>query len=279
VKRIQSIAGACATVIVVMAGALSPASAGAAAPDPTAASAPTTATPGAAAPGGAIIEHAGPNASIARWAEGEYAYRSLKDGADRGWERFRLTVHPDGSRSLLMWHGLRARSAQFTVSLRAEPSFRPLEAYVNYWNDGKYKGSATMFVTGPSLYLISHGAWGTYRERVAVPERFTIGTHPISADGWHTWVADAQPGAPGRVYGLEAGTDPAKPIRGIVREMPIERLGTERIRVAAGDFDTVKYRLAGSTEIWLHGEDRLMIRMRNERSDRDYELVKYATGR
>jgi len=134
-------------------------------------SAPTSAPAAGSIAGAPTEESPGPNSSIVRWSEGEYVYRSLKDRAERGWERFSLTVHPDGSRSMLMWHGLRARSAQFTVSLRSEKTFRPLEAYVSYWNDGKYKGSATMFVSGPTLYLISRGAWGTHRERVPVPER------------------------------------------------------------------------------------------------------------
>ncbi len=224
-------------------------------------------------------ESRGPNTGIQRWAEGEYAYRALKDGRDRGWERFRMTVHPDGTRSMLMWHGLRARSSQFTVQLRVEPSFRPLEAYVSYWNDGKFKGSASMFVTGGTLELVSHGAWGTYRERATVPDGFTIGTHPIAADGWHAWVADAFPGSPGRVYGLEAGVDLMKPIRGTVRDTPIEKLGRERIRVPAGEFETTRYRIAGTTEVWLHGEDRLLVRMRNERFDRDYVLTTLTTGR
>jgi hypothetical protein len=233
----------------------------------------------AQAPPAPAKESSGPNTSMVRWVEGEYAYRALKDGADRGWERFRLTVHPDGTRSMLMWHGLRARSAQFTVSLRAEGSFRPLEAYVSYWNDGKYRGSAAMFVHGPRLELVSHGTWGTHRETVDAPARFSIGSHPVSADGWHAWVSDATPGTPARLYSLEAGTDVFKPIRGTFRDMPMERVGPERIRVPAGEFDTVRYRMAGMADVWVHGEDRLLIRMRQERADRDYVLTKLTTGR
>jgi hypothetical protein len=226
----------------------------------------------------AVPESTGPNTSVARWAEGEYAYRSLADGRDRGWERFRLTVHPDGSRTLLMWHDLRARSAQFNVMLRVDGSFRPLDAFVSYWNDGRYKGSAAMMVLGPTLELASRGAWGTLRETVQVPERFSIGTHPIAGDGWHIILEG--PGAPrALVYGLEAGADPAKPIRGELREMPVERVGTERISVPAGEFDTVHYRFAGMTDVWIHGEDRLMVRMRNARADRDYVLQRYSSGR
>ena len=142
-------------------------------------------------------ENEGPNASIARWAEGEYAYLEAATGAQRGFERFRLTVHPDGSRTLLMWHDLTARNAQFTVMLRTEPSFRPLEASVSYWNAGQYKGFASLMVDGETLHLSSSGSYGTVEQEVAVPEQFSIGSHPISGDGWHLWLE-------------EPGQDPAR---------------------------------------------------------------------
>jgi len=219
----------------------------------------------------------GPNTSVRRWLEGEYAYTTLSDGRDRGWERFRMTVHPDGTRSLLMWHGLRARSAQFTVLLRTAATFEPLEGYVSYWNDGKFKGSASLFRDGDRLDVESHGAWGEVREQPVVASPFSIGTHPISGDGWHLWVESLGPG-PARVFGLEAGADPDKPIRGALRELPFERLGEERITVPAGEFDTVHYRLGGRTDVWLHGEDRLMVRMRNVAADREYLLTRLDTG-
>jgi hypothetical protein len=217
------------------------------------------------------------NASVLRWAEGEYAYTTLDGSRDRGWERFRTTVHPDGSRSLMMWHGLRARSAQFTVLLRTTPAFEPLEGYVSYWNEGKFKGSASIFRDGHVLDLESHGAWGSLHERVPVDSPFSIGTHPIAGDGWHLWVESRGPG-PARVFGLEAGADPGKPVRGELREMPFERIGAERISVPAGEFDTVHYRIAGRTDVWLHGEDRLMVRMRQAQSDREYVLTRYHGG-
>ena len=40
-----------------------------------------------------------PNANLARWARGTYDYINSADGALRGWERFQLMVHRDGSRT------------------------------------------------------------------------------------------------------------------------------------------------------------------------------------
>lgn len=76
------------------------------------------------------VDNAGSNASIVRRAGGTYAYTTISDGRHRGAEHFQLLVHPDGSRTMMTWHDLSARNAQFSVVLRVASTFRPLEAYV-----------------------------------------------------------------------------------------------------------------------------------------------------
>ena len=83
----------------------------------------------------------GPNANILRWASGTYAYTTLSEPRDRGWERFHMNVYTDGSRTMNMWHDLSARDAQFTIILRVAENFRPLEAFVSYWVANGFKGS------------------------------------------------------------------------------------------------------------------------------------------
>jgi len=230
---------------------------------------------------GPPTENTGPNKSIARWAEGEYTYLEAATGAQRGFERFRLTVHPDGSRTLLMWHDLTARNAQFTVILRTDASFRPYEASVSYWNAGQYKGFASLMVDGETLHLSSSGSYGTVEQEVEVPEKFSIGSHPIAGDGWHLWLEE--PGQDpasfeAKVFGLDAAADPMRPITGRLTPMPVERIGTERITVPAGTFDTVHYRIAGRSDVWIHGEDRMMIRMRMQGAGLEYVLRRLETG-
>jgi len=225
-------------------------------------------------------ENMGPNTSITRWAEGEYAYLEAASGRERGFERFRMTVHPDGSRTLLMWHDLTERNAQFTVLLRTEASFRPLEASVSYWNAGQYKGSASLFVDGGRLRLVSDGSYGSVRQEVEVPEAFSIGSHPVSGDGWHlrlepTGDADRFEAV---VFGLDAAADARRPVTGRLTPMPVERLGAKRITVPAGTFDTVHYRIAGRSDVWIHGEDRMLIRMRMAGAGLEYVLRRLETG-
>ena len=225
-------------------------------------------------------ENTGPNTSITRWAEGEYAYLEAATGRERGLERFRMTVHPDGSRTLLMWHDLTDRNAQFTVLLRTEASFRPLEATVSYWNAGEYKGFASLMVDGDTLRLVSEGRYGSVRQQVGVPEKFSIGSHPIAGDGWHLWLEPTGNARDfeARVFGLDAAADARRPITGRLTPMPVERIGVERITVPAGTFDTVHYRFAGRSDVWIHGEDRMMIRMRMAAAGLEYVLRQLETG-
>jgi len=54
------------------------------------------------------------NVSVVRVVEGRYENRNVADGAVLGTESFRLTVHRDGSRCLLIWSNSASRGTQIT---------------------------------------------------------------------------------------------------------------------------------------------------------------------
>jgi len=231
---------------------------------------------------GAVASEVPDNKNIVRWARGTYEYRTLEDKTPRGSERFELMVHPDGSRTMLMWHDLAARNAQFTVVLRTDAAFRPVEAYLNYWVESGYKGSALLRVDRDELGVTSQGASGAHTQIITAPEQFSIGTHPVSADGWHLYQqstnSQGQPVA--RIYIMEASADLTKPLLGSFVEMPFEVLADDAtMTTPAGTFVTTHYRLAGGlSDIWLAGEDRLLVRMVNERRGLEYVLSEYTRG-
>jgi hypothetical protein len=211
-------------------------------------------------------------AGVARWAMGRYRYGTLQDDRLRGTEDFHLTVHRDGARSLLIWHDFLARHSQFSVALNLDDRGRPLEAFVSYWNAAGYKGSTIIQVDGPSLGAQTRGAAGEHQHQIEAPARFSIGTHPVAGDGWHTFHCDAEPGqkATSTVYTMEAGTDTSKPMLGQLTTLDCENLGREPVTVPAGSFDTLHYRLAGVSDIWITPEDRLMVKFISPRFDRSY---------
>lgn len=130
-------------------------------------------------------ENEGPNFNIARWASGTYAYTRLSEPADRGWEKFQMNAYVDGSRTMTMWHDLKARNAQFTVILRVDAAFKPQEAFLNYWVANGFKGSTLIRVSEGTLTASANGPAGVFEQSLDVPGAFSIGTHPVSADGWH----------------------------------------------------------------------------------------------
>lgn len=231
-------------------------------------------------PARATTENTGPNASIVRRAEGVYRYETLGDGRVRGEERFQLFVHPDGSRTLSIWHDLAARNAQFTVVLRNGADFRPLDAFVSYWNGGRFKGAAHFLVEGGTLTAISRGPAGIVPQRMEVPAVFSIGTHPVAGDGWHTAGYDSQRGGQQTLtlYSLEAGTDVSKPVVGTLRPLTVERLGVETVEVPAGRFEAERWRLSGVNDLWVVGPDRLVVKSVIAARDLQYVLTRFETA-
>jgi hypothetical protein len=223
----------------------------------------------------------GPNNSITRWAEGTYRY--LADGGKRvrGIETFRLHVHPDGTRTLMMWHDLFARNSQYSVMLRVAADFRPLQAFANYWTDKGYKGSVFITVTGHELQAIANGPVGMVTQTLAVPEGLSLGTHPVAGDGWHMWHVDPDGKGvqkSGALYGIESGSDLSKPVLGSLAYISFEVLGEEAVTVPAGTFPTTRYRLAGRSDVWVLMPDRIVIKMSNSGRGYDYVLTEFKAG-
>ncbi len=210
-------------------------------------------------------------AGIARWARGRYAYTTLKDRRARGSEDFHLTVRSDGSRSLSMWHDIFARHSQFSVNLQLDAAQRPTEAFVSYWTVNGYKGSTHIKVDGSQLLADYRGQSGDLKKTLEVPAQFSIGSHPVAGDGWHTF--DCQGNT--RVYSMEATADLSKPMFGQLTDLPCETLGAERVTVPAGTFDTLHYRIGGVSDVWVTAQDRMMVKFITEKFDRAYTLVVY----
>jgi hypothetical protein len=226
-----------------------------------------------AEPGSRSLRRAG----VVRWAKGRYAYTTFRDGRARGTEDFHLTVHTDGSRSLTMWHDIFARHSQFSVNLNIDAAQRPTAAFISYWTVNGYKGSTHIKVDGSQLLADYRGPAGELKQTLAVPARFSIGSHPVAGDGWHTFSCEGAVGRPGnaRVYSMEATADLAKPMLGELTDLPCEAFGAERITVPGGTFDTLHFRLGGVSDIWITPQDRMMVKFTTEKFDRTYTLVEF----
>jgi hypothetical protein len=225
----------------------------------------------------ALPENAGPNASIVRTVTGKMTFRTISDGRVRGGEDFRLLVHPDGSRQIFISKDFRAVNAQQTMVSRVDARFRPQETFASYWTREGFKGSIYVTVSGNDLNAVAFGSRGRVETALRVPEGISVVHHGEIMNGWYFWSED--PGSKSRqtasVYILNAAPRGDAQTSGFLAESSFTRLGTEKVTTPAGTFDATHYRLEGqeSLDLWIAGEDRLLVRQTDTRNDREYVLT------
>lgn len=227
----------------------------------------------------AAADTAVPPAAIVAQLRGEYRSETLADGTLQGTERFTLTRHSDGSRSLQMLADLRSRGSWFNVYLHVDADFRPVTAFATYWTAGLLKGSGLFEIQGDALRATSRGpVSGAQSRATAVPAWFSIGAHPVSGDGWHTAHYDRQTRGVQALslYSVDAGADQSKPVLGTLLPLSVEYLGEEQVTVPAGTFMAQRFRLAGLNDLWVHGPDRLVVKSELPRRGIRYVLVALA---
>ncbi len=225
----------------------------------------------------ALTENAGPNASIVRTVTGRMTFRTISDGRVRGGEDFRLLVHPDGSRQIFISKDFRAVNGQQTMVARVDARFRPLETFASYWTREGFKGSIYVTVSGNDLNAVAVGPKGRVETALRVPEGISVVHHGEVMNGWYFWSEDAGSRArqTASVYVLNAAPRGDAQVSGVLVESAFTRLGTEKVTTPAGTFDATHYRLEGqeSLELWIAGEDRLLVRQTDTRNDREYVLT------
>jgi hypothetical protein len=220
------------------------------------------------------------NANILRWAKGEYEYRTLKAQTPRGSESFHLTVARDGSRTMRATTDISARDVQANVILRVAENFRPLDAYIALFTKGGYKGALTLNVDGDTLRALTTGPSGRIEQTTKVPAQFSFVTHPLALDSWHPWYIAPTKGIvqTGAQYFLNTDGDIAKALDGQMQPVTFEYMGEDEVRVPAGTFKATHVRMAGHSDIWFIGPDRLLVRYVWTEIDRDYVLKTLQTG-
>lgn len=225
----------------------------------------------------ALPENAGPNTSILRTVTGKMTFRTISDGRVRGGEDFRLLVYPDGSRQIFISKDFKAVNAQQTMVARVDARFRPLETYASYWTREGFKGSMYVTVSGNDLSAVAVGPKGRVETSLQVPQGISVVHHGEVMNGWYFWSED--PGSKARqtssVYILNAAPRGDAQVSGFLTESRFTRLGTEKVTTPAGTFDATHYQLEGTEalDLWIAGEDRLLVRQTDSKNDREYVLT------
>ena len=175
-----------------------------------------------------------------RTLRGRLVYRHL-DGAERGRERFVVTVHEDGCRTLRAVCEIDADEVLRDVTYSVNRAYQPLDAFVRLTVREQFLGSGWFLFGDREASCESYtAAEGRVSQRVPVPARpLAFGSHPISADAWLTAAFDPD-GAARQFFDNVfissyafngAGGPLLYPIH-----FGLERLGVESVTVAAGTF-------------------------------------------
>ena len=186
-------------------------------------------------------------------------------------------VHPDGSRTLMMWNETSARNSQVHAVLRVAADFRPIETYVSYWSYGVFRGSGLYTVEGDTIHGEVSGPTGVSTQTLKVPGWFSFATHPLAGDGWHqlTIARDRKRGVQtSTLVNIDTARELNVPLIARAQQQPWEYLGETTIEVPAGKFPSTHYR-SSKSEAWVSGEDRLLVRFVYTDLGSEYLLTKY----
>ncbi len=224
-------------------------------------------------------ENPGPNANITRWAAGKLTFRDVESQRITGEEHFRLSVHPDGSRTMMAWHNSFLYNNHRHVVMRVEESFRPLEAFINTWvGDFGYKGSTRVIVDSNHLTVTAWGPAGTAEQALRVPDLFSIVPHGEVFNAWATWGGDREAGLERERFVVDfAGAREGTPYVGSIQTGRVTFVGEESVTVPAGTFDTLHYR-GGALEMWTTKQDRVLVLQRYPPIGREYVLTEFESG-
>jgi hypothetical protein len=195
-----------------------------------------------------------------RTITGELACSSLRDGAPCGRESFILTRQADGTRTLRVFSDQPARGNQISIIVRLDAAFRPLDAFTQTYAMGQFLGAGFYAVRGDMLTTMVKTPDRDVTESMKVPEKFHLLLHPAAADGLHFALYDLALGGEQRIPRCAAGNARESVRCMIAPEVRLQYVGEETVTVPAGTFATRHFKYTDNTDVWVTGEDYVVVR-------------------
>lgn len=211
----------------------------------------------------------------------------MTDGVgETGRETFRVTVHPDGGRTLRADCEMDDFELLRDVVLSVDELWRPIDAYVRLTLGGTLSGAAWYHFDGcrAECHGLS-GEAGPFTDVQITPQPIqSFGSHSLHNDAWFIARVRQAGGDLNSLTGASfttslsanGGTGPALVRIGEV-QLQILDLGKEVVTVPAGRFDTHHVRVevsdVDSFDIWATGEDCVPVRLTSDGLAQTFELV------
>lgn len=220
----------------------------------------------------------GRNANITRELSGTLRLQTKSDQRYRGQESWRMFVHPDGSRSMMLSKDFVALNALQIMTAHVDRDFRPIDVHAAYWTRDGYRGSIRVALGSDTLRAVSEGPAGTLTEAFSVPHQISVVTHGESMNGWYLWQGEADAGGHHNAtyFNLTLTHDTGSPVRGHLNQARFRYLGSATVTVPAGTFETERY-LLGNIEMWIAGADRILVKQAITGEDKEYVLTRLET--
>ncbi len=227
-----------------------------------------------------VAAEPGENPNIVRWAEGTIIYRTIEAQRVRAVEKYRLNVHPDGSRTVIGHTDNFDAENTITMIHRVDEDFRPLESMVTYWQGGTFNGTGLFTVRGNTLHGVVDGPLGRVTHSLDVPDGLSIVPHPLATDSWHFWYYDKAKGGEQQavIYNPQVSPRTGVPVLGHLETGMMTYEGTAEVTVPAGTFATEHFKLNGVIDVWMTGEDKLLVRYALPSADLEYVLTELTQG-
>ena len=216
-----------------------------------------------------------PNVNIIRETRGVIAYRALESSQLRGEERFHISVHPDGSRTLSTISRYGPPDVQRHSLYRIDADLRPMDATVQLWIDGAWRASGQITVDGNTLTASSRTPRGNDTHALAIDQNFAILAHQLAPDTWRLLLynASAKNVQPLALYDLDPRAEGTSGILGKWTTQRVAHQGKTTVTVPAGTFETDHYRVEDAVDIYVTGPDAVLVKWRFDAIDREHVLI------
>lgn len=216
-------------------------------------------------------------------SRGRISYRG-PDGAERGREWFHVTVAPDGSRTMRAVSEIDDSGVLRDVVLTLGPDWRPRDSYVRVSVHDRPIGSAWFeFEEQQARAEVQSTELGRISQVLSTAGRTPMfGAHQVAGDGWQAALLgpDQADGDRAEVAGILLSSPLPNGASGpmlATTSMVAERIGPETVTVAAGTFDTVRYRFSpvglAPEDVWVLPDDWTLVRSRWAHYQTTYELA------
>ncbi len=213
----------------------------------------------------------------------------LTDGAgEMGRERFRVTVHDDGRRTLRAICEMDDDELLRDVTYTVDRHFRPLDAFVRLTIGEAFVGSGWYHFTETAVTCeaVTASAGRVSYRRSIDGRPPSLGAHPICCDTWHSAAAFSADPVLGRktlggvIMTSHLPNGGSGPEIGTV-DLRVEYHGDEGVSTPAGQFTTRHFANQRAdaapgrppVEVWAYSDDFIPARLRWDLLGQTYELV------